>query len=511
MKRLLFTVVFVLIVNSVEGAIGISLTPNTWPIGVIGTSVTKTTDANYFTLTNTGTEFVGVSIKAGSSVPSSMNPGTSSGPDTYVLKFGTSGQWTTITSSGVNMLPWIIDGSSYQFSLQFQAPTSVSSHEQQTVVVTISAYADSPTAMENRTLPAGAPWYGSVIVWIPQFTPEWGGTTGGFWMDKYECSQPNASATTGVPDVADAADPGTIPAVSKQGVIPWDNITFQNSKKACQNRGSGFHLCNGKEWAAAAEYAKEVIGTQPGGNNADQTPPTDQDNDTSGTQYGTIDPTQGNRDLTGTGPVAWSLDQTGKGPYDLNGNCSEWVDGFFIQQTSGNALIYDVTKVANSGKGTGGTNQFTITQCDDRTDPATIPTNNWGTSGYYLLDSANTFIQITGNNGGVVSLASSPAVGTYAYGIYKDTGTSISGVGDGRINSLRNSDSDLKYYAIPASASGVPSPTYGNDFWWKDPTANRPAIRGLTYWDSNMAGVFGLYLNGSVNDTGVVPGFRACK
>jgi len=63
---------------------------------------------------------------------------------------------------------------------------------------------------------------------------------GGFWVDKYTCSQPNATPTNPYPDVAQNAAPGIHAARSQQGVPVWDYITFDEAKLACQNRGIKF-------------------------------------------------------------------------------------------------------------------------------------------------------------------------------------------------------------------------------------------------------------------------------
>lgn len=60
---------------------------------------------------------------------------------------------------------------------------------------------------------------------------------GGFWIDKYICSQPNASMHNPYPDVAKLVAPGLHAARSQQGVSLWDFLTFDQARLACENRG----------------------------------------------------------------------------------------------------------------------------------------------------------------------------------------------------------------------------------------------------------------------------------
>lgn len=526
--------------NVCIGGLGVSVNPSTWAIGNVTAGQIKNAGANYFTVSNTGTQFERLAIKVSSSAPGGMKPGTSPGKDIFVLKYGDSTTgWTILTETESTLAQWIIDGDYTKFDLQFQSPrdTSRPLTEQQTVTVTISAYADNPTALENRTLPARAPWYGSVIVYIPQFTvnetnPTGSWTAGGFWVDKYESSQPNVSTAAGSRDtnpslwpVAKNTDPGTVPAVSIANKPPWDYISYQQAIKACRNRGSGFHLITGYEWASIAEYAKQVYSRQIPGNNTGTVPPGDQDVDTSGTQAGTGDTTMtgtdatnynNKKDLTGSGPTVWSIDGNGNGPYDINGNVWEWCQGLFLKQTTGYAYIYDVTKSCNYGSCTKGTGDTVILgSADDGTDLTALSDNYWGTSGYYLLDSANAFHQISGYTAStkILSLGSTPTSGTYAYGIYKATTTNITTgmTSANRILTIRNSDSDLKYYAVPATSDATGSADYGTDAYWFDTSADRPLQRSSSWMDYNSSGGFAFYLIDNPTYTYVTIGVRACK
>lgn len=82
----------------------------------------------------------------------------------------------------------------------------------------------------------------SVMVYIPKFTtsgmPQAGLDDlemGGFWLDKYEASQPDATASS--VGSTTTTTPGTTAAVSQQGVVAWHTINWANAKTACENRG----------------------------------------------------------------------------------------------------------------------------------------------------------------------------------------------------------------------------------------------------------------------------------
>ena len=546
-----------LIIKESIGGLGVSVSPGTWQIGDVIAGQTKNAGANYFTVSNTGTQFERIAIKVSTSTPGGMKPGTAPGKDTFVLKFGNTGStYTAIASTDTTLVPWIIDGDYYQFDLQFQSPTdSNNPNVQQTITVLISAYADNPTALENRTLPARAPWYSSVICYIPQFTPEWVGTVGGFWCDKYEASQPNVSTAAQSRDtnpslwpVAKDTDPGTVPGVSVANKPPWDYVSVPQALKACRNRGSGFHLITGYEWAAVAEYAKQVYGRQIPGNTANVAVPGDQDVDTAGTQAGTGDTTmtQGpgrpaledytgganKQILTGSGPVVWSIDGAGLGPYDIGGNLWEWVSGLYMLDAGGVPVkyaraypyVYDVTKSGNYGSCTKGTgNTVVLDVADDGTDLTSLSNNYWGTSGYYLRDSAESpyaFHQITGydQTTKTLTLWTTPASGTYAYGIYKASTTVVDLDSWNRIVTIYNSDDTLKYYAIPATTTAGGSADYGIDGCWFG--SNESVQRGgcwssygnLEDINSTASGGFALGVIWRAGSRALAQiGFRACK
>ncbi|PZM65725.1 hypothetical protein [Paenibacillus dendritiformis] len=178
----------------------------------------------------------------------------------------------------------------------------------------------------------------STMVYIPKFKtaglpqPELNGLElGGFWVDKYQCSHPNATSTTrgtGTPN-----SPGTAIAVSQAGVVPWTDIDWNNAKIACENRfvdGGQCHLMTPKEWAAIAYLSWLLNPDLKGNTNYGR----DHRDANSWENFGIKDPLAPTpptgqimtRVLTGTGPSTWSHNGQANGVFDIVGNVWEWVD-----------------------------------------------------------------------------------------------------------------------------------------------------------------------------------------
>lgn len=165
---------------------------------------------------------------------------------------------------------------------------------------------------------------------------------GGFFFDKYPCSHKAATSTArGIgsnPTVA--AGSTTDVAVSLPGRVPWTEITFDNAKRACENRkinGVSCHLVTMKEWATLA-FLIRLLGHDIRGNNYFGRDIRDPD---SFEYYGIPDPSLGGtpgapdwpyyghqvaRLRVGTGPVSWSHNGMANGVFDLVGGIWEWID-----------------------------------------------------------------------------------------------------------------------------------------------------------------------------------------
>jgi formylglycine-generating enzyme required for sulfatase activity len=148
-----------------------------------------------------------------------------------------------------------------------------------------------------------------------------------FYMMQYEASPSDASSS----DVSGSTGSPSVGAASQQGVSPWANINQNNARDACQ--ASGYSLATNKQWQAATMAEIGNSGSWPDGNNGAE----------GDTGDGTVDPTNSNRVLTGTGPESWSNEL---GIYDLNGNVWEWTNTTFDQTSS---PLYDVSPKDGSG------------------------------------------------------------------------------------------------------------------------------------------------------------------
>ncbi|QUO43469.1 hypothetical protein KDJ56_11210 [Brevibacillus composti] len=167
----------------------------------------------------------------------------------------------------------------------------------------------------------------------------------GFYVAKYQASQPDATASS---KGSLGANPTLTPGNNahacrvRGGVVPWAEITFANAKVACENMNgvlgltNKVHLMRNIEWGALALWCLIVKGPKfPRGNND-----SGKDVDYPGEGNGTADPTQTGRTLTGTGPATWYHNGASTGIADLNGNVWEFVDGIEVD-ASGNFRIFD--------------------------------------------------------------------------------------------------------------------------------------------------------------------------
>ena len=360
---------------------------------------------------------------------------------------------------------------------------------------------------------------------IPKFTiaDVSGVTFGGFAVDKYICSQPNANPAEGSPDVAHSGAAGAVPGISKQGIPVWDYITFPQAMIACCNKGKGWHLTSAFEWASLAFLAKKW-GTMPHGGNANVDPPSDV---TYTTEIAMLDKhlhgenASYHRPLPGSGPNTWAHNHQASGVFDLQGLVAQWV--LLMMSTNGYPYVpanLDVTYTGSPyGRGTtSGSGGATPTLTCDGAGINWLKAwtaDEFNTDCWCYIAETGAFYQVTDTTPTTIVLTNGDAPGniTATFCIFKLVATDItSGMSSGnKILTLRDGDSNLKGFALPATSDGTGSDSYGKDGFYFDKSAVRAACRGGFFNSGADAGVFYLTLSNAPSYAYCAIGFRACK
>ena len=365
-------------------------------------------------------------------------------------------------------------------------------------------------------------------VFIPKFTtPDVTGVNfGGFLADKYVCSQPNATAAQGSPDVAHSGAVGAVPAISKPGVPVWDYINYPQAMIACANRGKGWHLLTAFEWAALAFLAKKQ-GTMPHGGNANVDPPSDI---TYTTEIALLDKhlhgENGayHRALPGSGPNTWAHNHLASGVFDLQGLVWQWVMGLHLGKVAADGHLdvlgsLDVTYTGSPyGRGTisgsgGATPTLTCNNAGADWQKAWTADEYNGMSLY--VAETGSFYAITDTTAITIVLTDGDAPGdisaTFCVVRHVATDATAGCTSGQKILTLRDADADLKAFAIPATTDAAGAAAYGNDGYWFDPAALRAAIRGGGFSNEAGVGVFALNLSDAPSASYCNHGFRAAK
>lgn len=116
-------------------------------------------------------------------------------------------------------------------------------------------------------------------------------------------------------------------AYSLGGCDPKANVTFDQARQYCENKGAGWHLMTRMEWGLILRWCQNN-GVMPKGNNNFGKHNTETNykaiptlKDSEANNYRTL------RTATGTGPLTWYHDQTPSGIADLCGDVWEWSGG----------------------------------------------------------------------------------------------------------------------------------------------------------------------------------------
>ncbi len=210
---------------------------------------------------------------------------------------------------------------------------------------------------------------------------------------------------------------------------------------------------------------------------------------------------------------------------DLHEETWQWVMGLFMHQDGHVDVLanLDVTYAGSPyGRGTikksGDENQTIV--CDGKGlnwRKKWIPGSFDGMS-IYIAEANNgegKLCQILHTTEKSISISGDiPAPSTATFCILRHVAVDVTvGMSSGdRIASLRESDDDLKPFAIPGSSDNKGMAELGFDrFWFYKCNTVRAAVRGGAFLDAADAGVFALHLNHAPSTANYNVGFRACK
>jgi MYXO-CTERM domain-containing protein len=165
---------------------------------------------------------------------------------------------------------------------------------------------------EPKTMPGGNPSY--VVEDVVQ-------VNGSLYVYKYEASRVDATATK-------QGDLAARPC-SREGVLPWTNITYEDAVEACE--AAGMELCAVADWVDACEGGSGSCGwsfTPASGSCNDYQSMTNGSNDCNGHDVTAEpgDPITDELKPTGSMPLCYA-DFTGGDIFDLSGNAKEWTTG----------------------------------------------------------------------------------------------------------------------------------------------------------------------------------------
>jgi len=370
---------------------------------------------------------------------------------------------------------------------------------------------------------------GSVMVFIPRFKLDFskfppgvadklpselnGQWFGGFWVDKYQCSQPHATPTDAFPDVPQDASPGVVAARSQQGVPPWTYITFDEARLACENRGGivtgtandgTTTTLTDQALSASDNYyvgwrLRITAGTNAGQarkvvafDNATHTitvdrpftSPIDNTSQYRLTQFHLITPEEW------AALAFWSL-MNGTMPHGNNHSLSSET-----QDQANHDVDYPDEKGIPDPTLVWGDNDI-WPRCLTGTGPPTWAHNHHASGVYDLNGNVWEWVDMKINDGVISEVEGDnvhPAVGKAV----PSSNGYVVGI---------SSDSELMRLAIPVIGSA--DPDFGQDYYWVNTAGERAALRGGYWGGGSDAGVFALSLNNAPSSSLSGVGFRA--
>lgn len=263
---------------------------------------------------------------------------------------------------------------------------------------------------------------------------------------------------------------------------PQTKVSFDQTLEYCESKGYGWHLSTAAEWAAIALWCMKN-GYLPKGNNSRGKDSLEGANKA----IPTLKDAEGNtaRVATGTGPFAWSHDNTASGIWDLNGNVWEWLSGI--------RLVWG---------------ELQILANNDAADPDN-PQNKTSTC----------WKAINAADGSLVEPESTPAGGAVLKGntvrldfIYDENGTTEAWTFTTEITSATDSSRACSFSKVTCTASisdaaklqlralallpdsdSLTSDYMNDRVWWNNSRNECLIQRGGDYQMGTSAGVFSLY------------------